>query len=157
MNGSRLRIAFFVSLGLNLFLVGLLVGGLLTGRDRTPERPRVRGAGHYLAAAQRFDDADRQAFEALLRREAQENAPRIAEMRRARREAQRAMGGETYDPEAVRAALGRAHQAELAVRADVDTAVLQFAERLDADERAALGEAMRRPKGRRGARGGDRR
>ncbi|HEX8568615.1 MAG TPA: periplasmic heavy metal sensor [Caulobacteraceae bacterium] len=152
MTGRRLQTAFFVSLALNLFLVGLIVGGLLISLRGDSARPRPRGAGHYWAAAQQFDAADREAFEALLRRESQENAPRVTEMRRSRREAQRAMNADAFDPAAVRAALARAHQAELAVRADVDAAVLQFAERLDQDERAALGEAMRRPKGRRGDR-----
>lgn len=152
MNGSRLRLAFFVSLGLNLFLVGLIVGGLLMSARADAERGRKRGAGHYTAAAERFDPADREAFRALLQREASENAPRLRAMRQARREAQRAMEAEAFDPAAVRAALARAHQHEMALRADVDAAVTEFAGRLDADERAALGEAMRRPKGRRGGR-----
>ena len=152
MNGRRLKLALLLSLGLNLFLVGLLVGGLLSGRD-DERRPR-RGAGHYWAAAERFDPADRDAFRAMLRREAEENAPRVRALRQARREAQAAVSAPTLDPAAVQAALARAHREELAVRAEVDAAVLQFATRLDAQERAALGEAMRRPKGRRG---GDRR
>ena len=152
MNGPRLRLAFFVSLGLNLFLVGLIVGGLLMSARADQERRSRRGAGHYTAASENFDAADRAAFRALLKQEAQENAPRLRAMRQARRDAQQAMSAEQLDPAAVTEALARAHREELALRGDVDAAVIAFAARLDRDERAALGDAMRRPKGRRGGR-----
>ena len=152
MNGRRTQLALLLSLGLNLFLIGLIVGGLLTGlRSDTERRPR-RGAGHYWAASEKFDPADREAFQALLRGQAEANAPRLRVVRQARREAEQAVAGETFDPAAAQAALARAHREELAIRADVDAAVLQFASRLDPEERAALGEAVRRPKGRRGER-----
>ena len=152
MNERRLQLAFVLSLGLNLFLVGLIVGGLLMSARADVDRGRRRGAGHYWAAAERFDPADREAFRELMRREARENAPRLRAMRQARRDAHDAVAGAPFDPAAARAALARAHQEELALRADVDAAVLEFAQRLDPKERAALAEAMRRPKGRRGSR-----
>ena len=146
MNGRRLKLAFFLSLGLNLFLIGLMVGGLLMSR-RAGESPagRGRGAAHYLAAAEAFDPADRQAFQEMMQREAREGRPRIEAIRAARREARRAMAEPNFDPAVVQAALERAHAEQFALRREVDAAVLQFAARLDPQERAALGEAMRRP------------
>ena len=151
MNGRKLQLALLLSLGLNLFLVGLLVGGLLMKPRGKAESGRPRGVGHYWTAAAAFDPADRAAFQDLLRRESEENAPRVKAMRQARREARDAVSGGTFDPGAAQAALARAHAEEFALRRDVDAAVLSFAARLDADERAALGEAMRRPKRRGGA------
>ena len=157
MNGRRLQLALLLSLGLNLFLVGLLVGGLLMKPRGKAESGRPRGAGHYWAAAAAVDPADRAAFQDLLRQESREAAPRLNAMRQARREARNAVSGGNFDPAAAQAALARAHAEEFAVRRDVDAAVLAFAARLYPDERAALGEAMRRPKRRGGSGGRDRR
>ena len=153
MNGRRLKIGLLLSLGLNLFLIGLMVGGaFMSARSDAERRSRPRPA-HYWAAAEKFDPADREAFREMMRREARENAPRLQALRQARRDARAAVTNEPYDPVAAGAALARAHREELALRAEVDAAVLEFARRLDTQERAALAEAMRRRKGRGGGEG----
>jgi len=149
---ARARILLIASLALNLFLVGLLIGVFLNGpRKLRDERGPPRSQRSFLAAAEQFDPADREAFRALLREQAQQARPRIEIARGARRQAAALMASDTYDPEAVRAALVQARSEEFAVRQSLDRAIVAFSARLDAQERAALGEALRR--GRREGRG----
>jgi uncharacterized membrane protein len=151
---GRARLLLWGSLALNLFLAGLIVGALLLGergrRDRGPKPPRS-----LLAAAEQFEPAEREAFEALLLRKAQESRPQARALRRARGEVRAAISAEPYDPAAAVAAMDRARAQEIALRRELDSAVLEFATRLDAEERAALAEAMRRRGGswRRGLKG----
>ena len=146
---ARSRILLIASLALNLFLVGLLIGVFMNGpRREHDERGPPRGQRSFWAAAEQLDPVDREAFHALLRQEAQEARPRMQVARSARREAASLMASEAYDPAAVRAALARARAEEFAVRDGLDQAIIAFSARLDAEERAAVGQAFRR--GRRG-------
>jgi uncharacterized membrane protein len=57
------------------------------------------------------------------------------------------------DPAAINADLARARTLELAARADVDRAILDFAAKLPAADRGRLGQALAQPPHRGGRRG----
>lgn len=159
MTPGRLRLLLALSLALNLFLGGLIAGALFTGA-RERDRPHPRRPS-YLAAADRLDPDDAERLRTLLRQKADDTRPRVEALRAARREASAAMAAPDYNPEAVRAALERARAEELALRREVDDAVIAFALTLDPEGREALAPIFRRRKGRHGGpdgpgRGGDR-
>ena len=145
MNG-RTRLLLIASLALNLFLAGLIGSALLL--DRKPEKePHRHGRRSFWAAAEQLDPAQRDAFRQVLRQKAEEARPRLQALRQARRDAAAAMAAEPYDPEAVRLALARARTEELALRGGVEEAVVSFAATLDQEDRAVLGQALRRRPG----------
>ena len=145
---GRARILLIASLALNLFLAGAL-GGLLWLDGRHGKGSHGRGGGRgFSAAAEQLSPDKREAFRALLHREAEEARPRVQVIRAARRQAAAAMAAEPYNPEAVRTALARASAEELALRADFERAVIEFAATLPPNERAAVGQALRKgPRG----------
>ena len=142
---GRLRLLLIASLALNLFLGGLIAGAMLL--DGRPGKDHHRGRRSFWAAAEQLDPAQREAFRAVLRSEAEQARPRLQALRQARRDAAAAMAAEPYDPQAVRGALARARAEELALRAGVEDAVVSFAATLDQPDRAALGQALRRKPG----------
>lgn len=149
MTSGRLRLLLGLSLALNLFLGGLIVGARVIDA-RKPERGS-RGGNPFWAAAERLDATDAERLRALLRQKAEDTRPRVRALRAARREAAAAMAASDYDPPAVRAALNRARAEELALRQEVDEAVIAFAVTLDPEDREAIAPVFRR--GRKG-RGG---
>lgn len=149
----RTRLLLFVSLGLNLFLVGLIVGGLTLGARDRATRGHAKSRS-LISVAERLEPANRESFHALLRREAEEARPRVRALRQARGEAATAVTADPYDPQAAAAALDRARAEELALRRELDREVLVYAVRLSPDERALLAEALRRRGGWRPMRSG---
>lgn len=149
MTPGRLRLLLAGSLALNLFLGGVIGGALVTGareRDRPPPPRRMS----YLAAADRLDEADGARLRALLTQKAEDTRPRLQALRAARRQAEAAMAAPEYNPDAVRAALERSRAEELALRREVDDAVIAFAVTLDPEDREAIAPMFRR-RGKRGA------
>jgi uncharacterized membrane protein len=135
-----LLVALAVSVGLNLFLLG--VGATVwTQRQRLASPP---APASVMKAAEQLDPADRAAFRKLLRREGRRISPDLKAARAARRDAARKLADATYDRAAVAADLATARAAEARARAQLETAVLQFAEGLDQTERAALARAVKR-------------
>jgi len=139
---GRVRLLLALSVALNLFLGGLIAGAWFTeGRER--DRPAPRRLS-YLAAAEQLDPEDGARLRALLEQKAADTRPRLRALRAARREAEAAMAAPRYDPEAVRRALARAQAEELALRREIDDAVIAFALTLEPEERAALAPVFRK-------------
>jgi uncharacterized membrane protein len=137
-----------LSLAGNLFLGGLILGaGVLKG-----ERGE-RGSRHaaFSRALEQLDSADAEALQTLIRSKGEQAEPRVQALRAARREVQALMARPDYDPAAVRAALTRVRIEEAALRDNLDRELIDFATRLDPEERAAIAPLLR--KGGRGWRG----
>lgn len=147
MTSGRMRLLFALSLALNLFLGGLIAGALIARGGKDDKDHRRSGPRGYMAAAERLDGADAERLRNLLRQKADDARPRVAVLRAARREAEAAMAAPDYNPDAVRAALERARTEELALRREVDNAVIAFALTLEPEDRQALAPMFRRRKG----------
>ena len=148
MNGKRLRVLLALSLAANLFLGGVILGtGVLKG-DRGG-----RGSRHasFPRALEQLDPADAEALRTLMRNRGEQAEPRVQALREARREVQALMARPDYDPAAVRTALTRVRIEETALRDNLDRDLIDFAARLDPEERAAVAPLLR--KGGRGWRG----
>jgi uncharacterized membrane protein len=128
------------SVGLNLFLLGI---GLAVAVQRRHVEAMTPPAS-VLQAAEQLDPQDQAAFRRMLRQEGRRIAPDLKAARGARRDAARRMSAPAYDRAAVAADLDRARAAETRARAELEGAVLTFAQDLDQDERIALARALRR-------------
>lgn len=143
MRGRALTIALAASLAGNLFLGGLIIGAQLRERGQEASAPPARGA-RLEALSERLDPPEAEALRELLRQRSEAAEPRLANLRVARRELDAVMAQPAYDPAAARAALARVRAEEVALRTEVDEALLQFARRLDSEERAALAPLLRK-------------
>ena len=143
---GRARLIFWGSLALNVFLAGLIAGSLVIGARAKAERERDRGqaARSLWTVSEQFEPGRRDEFRAVLEREAEEAKPRVQALRASRREAAEIMAREPFDPTAAAAGFENARMQELALRRDLDQAILAFAVQLTPEERGLLGEAMRR-------------
>lgn len=141
MRGRSLLVTLIASLALNLFLLGAGAAAFLLrpAADAAQSAP----AG-LLAAADRLQPDDREAFRLMLRREGKAIAPDLREARAARREAAAALSAETPDQVGALAALTRARAAELRARGRLESVVVQFAAPLPAPDRKALAATLRR-------------
>jgi uncharacterized membrane protein len=153
---SRLRTWALLSVLLNVFLVGGIVGGAwrwwaAEGRagglapvartseatTSTPVSPRgLRFAADGLAPAQR------QAFRAGLRDARREAAELARSSREGRAEVARLLAAPQFDRAAVDAALARTRAADLALRERVERHVVDFAGALPPADRATLVQGL---------------
>jgi uncharacterized membrane protein len=153
----RWKIAIAVSLALNLFLVGSMVGVLVVGLRAFGEHAEVRrGRGPDLSAAfQALPESRRQAFREVMRAQALSAGPDLREAAAARRQATQLMAAEPYDAAAVSDALARARAADGRARARIDATLATRLAEFSPQERALFARVMTRgPEGRRGRRGG---
>ncbi|OYX31828.1 MAG: hypothetical protein B7Y99_09620 [Caulobacterales bacterium 32-69-10] len=150
----RWKIAIAVSLVLNLFLIGSLVGVIIVGLKMADERAEVRrGRGHDIGAAlQALPDERRRAFREVMRARALSAAPDFRAAGEARREATQLMAAQTYDAAAVSAALARARAAEARARARIDATLATRLSEFSAEERKLFAQVMMRGPGGRGRR-----
>lgn len=149
MSGRRLVIALLVSLAVNLFLIGLGVGAWALGPRLMQLTPVVvQGAGRpalpLWAVARSLSPQYRPAFNAVLRKALLGTAGDIRKARAIKRAAFDAMAGDTFDPVKTTADLDRARALEFGARQRIEHDILVHAATLPPEERANLGEAMRR-------------
>lgn len=141
-------ILLFVSLAVNLFMVGALVGALVLGarvHAFMGRGPRF-GGPPMAAAARALPPEQAQAFHQMLRDEAAAVGPKMRQARQLRREALGRLAGEPLDPQPILRDLDSARTLEAQARGDVDHRIVDFAARLPADQRARLGQALAQPR-----------
>jgi len=150
MSRRLLLIVAFVSLALNLFLIGGVVGAGLMGLRGPPQhRPEARSGPGMAAAAQALTPDQRQAWRMMLREQAQASGPDLREARVVRRDAWRKIGEEPMDTQAILAELARSRAIEQQARTAMDRQMVAFAADLAPTDRERLGEALSRPPERR--------
>lgn len=144
MTDRRLTLLLVASLLGNLFAAGVIGGGLLmlSHRDARPaagmpHRP-VADAGAALP------DPDHARFAHLMRRLLRDNRDLTRTARESRETAADLFVQPQFDADAVNAALQRARDADLALRARVETGAVGFAATLPIDERALLAAGLAR-------------
>lgn len=143
MSRRTLAIILFVSLAVNVFLVGAAVGGLVVGQRFRPERPAMARNGPPLwAAASQLAPEQRRAYRQLLRGEAGEVRDGMRAAHEARTRAWRGLAAEPFDPDAAKRDLNAARSRETQIRAGVDGRIVDFAAKLPPADRAALAEGL---------------
>jgi len=142
MTSRGLKIALAISLALNVFAVGAVVGAGYM-RHRLVEPPRGERGPPLMRVGERLPEAKRAAFRARMRQEGMTARPLMREAREARREAIALFGQPQFDAAAASAALARARQAEFTARGRFETAMTEFATTLTPQERAELAKSIR--------------
>ena len=144
---KRLLIA---SVAGNLFLVGIGVGVGVMSLRMASQRPAPR-ADLYVAS-RALPPADKEAMRQAMRAHAKEAMPEMQAARAARREASNLIAATTYDGAAISAALAKARQYDMNVRAKIDAGFVSYVGGLDQQRRALLVQAMANDDHRGGAR-----
>ncbi len=147
MSPRSLTIALFISLAVNLFAIGAVVGGLVIGVRMTEGRQMaVRpGPPPILTAGESLPEARQGAYRQALRAGAGEARRTLILAGEARREAWGRLAEEPYDPAAVQRGLAQAQAIEAQARSGVERRIVTFAEDLTLEERQALAAALSRP------------
>jgi len=156
---NKWKIALVISLVTNIFIVGAVAGAFgARVRDQQQMRggrsPGVVGGNPMMRAGDRLPEAERMAFREAVRRQGGPAQPYLREAREGRLEAARVLAADPYDRAAALAAFARARTADMKARESLETAVVEFAAGLGADNRRALAQGLREPP--RGGRGGGR-
>ena len=144
MSRKTLLITLFVSLALNLFAAGALVGGLVIAARRPPPvaAPAARPGPALWAAGATLPPPERRAYHEILRSEAPQMGEKLREARKARREAWDRMKQEPFDAPGAEQDLDRAMQLEIQARRRVERRLVEFARRLPPEERARFAEGL---------------
>lgn len=139
---TRMKIILGVSLILNVFLIGLGIGVLVTGARITPPQAQRRPAANIWLAAEALPPEERAKFRQMLREKAAAVQPELKSVRIARREAVALISQPNYDPRAVDQELKRAREGEMHARGEIDGAFADYLTHLTPEQRSALAEAM---------------
>lgn len=147
MSPRKLTIALFVSLAVNLFAIGAVVGGLVIGVRMTEGRQMAMRTGPppIFTAANSLPEARQDAYRQALRAEAGEARRTLVQASQARREAWGQLAKDSYDPAAVQLGLAEAQAIEAQARSVLEARVVTFAKDLTLEERQALAAALSRP------------
>jgi uncharacterized membrane protein len=145
MNALWVKIALAVSLALNLFIIGTVVGAGFQ-RHRAVEMRGAPAPGNpMMRAGDSLPPPERQAYRMHLRQAALANQPLLAANRAARDKVADAFSAPNFDVTAAQAALAASRDAENTARTQLENALVDFAKTLPADQRKMLAEGLRQP------------
>jgi uncharacterized membrane protein len=142
---SRLRRYLMASIVLNVFLLGVLGSGLYRWHAQQTRLEALQQRGLRYAADQLSPERQK-AFAAALRetrRDPQSRALSLA-AREGRRQIAQLLAAPELDQAALRDALARTREADVALRSQIETTVAAFAATLTPTERLQMVDAMER-------------
>ena len=145
MNGRTCKWLLIGSLILNIFLIGSIAGGaykLFSSGAATVNGPLAERGLRF--AADNLGPERKQAFREALRETRKEARPLVAVARTARSEVRALVAAPVFDREAVKAALDRTREADIALRIRIERGLIDFTETLSPEERVKLAQGMAR-------------
>lgn len=148
MKDRRLQILLICSLAFNVFAIGGVIGAAIVWQ-RAEVRQPLQGTGRAARlreAAMNLSPEYRRELRSTLRETVRELRPQTVAARAARLEAQRLLTESTLDPDALRAAMQRARDADTAIRVAIESGLIDFAAALPQEERLQLAQALERPR-----------
>ena len=147
MSRRTLAIILFVSLAVNVFMIGAVVGGLVMGERFRHERPTAgRGGPPLWNAANQLPPEQRRAYRALLRGEGGVAREGMREAHMARAAAWRGLAAQPFDPAVAKRDLGVARMREMQIRAGIEDRIIDYAAGLPPAERATLAAGLAEPR-----------
>jgi uncharacterized membrane protein len=138
---TRLKTVLIVSLVLNIFLLGAIAGGTYRWVAKQKAEVVAQQRGLRFAAAE-LPQARRDQLREALRQTRRDSLPLIINARSGRLDVVQALAAPQFDRAALDAALARTREADMAVRARVETTVADFANTLTPEERLKLVDAL---------------
>jgi uncharacterized membrane protein len=138
---TRLKTVLIVSLVLNIFLLGAIAGGTYRWVAKQKAEVVAQQRGLRFAAAE-LPQARRDQLREALRQTRRDSLPLIINARSGRLDVVQALAAPQFDRAALDAALARTREADMAVRARVETTVADFANALTPEERLKLVDAL---------------
>ena len=146
MSRRTLLIVLFVSLAVNLFLVGGVVGGLVVGQRLRPDRPPMTRMNQPVwAAAQALSPEQAQAYRTMLRSQGPEARTVMRQSREERAQAWRTLSAEPFDPALTKQRLAQVRTREAEARGQIDGRIVDFAAGLTTAERQKFAKALAEP------------
>jgi uncharacterized membrane protein len=146
MSSRGLAIGLFVSVALNLFAIGAVVGGFVIAERlhgaTLVRRPGMGQQQPLWAAADALPAAPRDAYRALLRDQALAVGMQVREARQARRRAWAGLMTEPFDASGTAKNLADARALEMQARGGVEQKIVEFAATLPANEREKLAQGL---------------
>jgi uncharacterized membrane protein len=141
----NLVILLFVSLALNLFILGAAAGAYVFGDRMHHRRPEFHGGNPMMMAGSVLPDNEAQAYRDAVSAQVMAERQKVREARQIRHDALARLGADPVDPAAISGDLDRARALETDARGEIDHAIVQFAAKLPAADRAKLGAALSQP------------
>ena len=146
MSRKTLLIVLFVSLAVNLFLVGALAGGLVVGqRLRAQRPPMMRVVQPVWRAGDVLPPEQARAYHEALRGHGPEIRQAMRQARSERADAWRGLAADPFEPAGVKQRLAQIRSEEAAVRGRLEDAIVDFAGGLPPAERRALADSLSQP------------
>lgn len=142
MTARTLKSWLFVSVLLNVFLIGGVGGGLYHWRTSAAPVEAVVNQHGLRQAMVKLPPERRRELRQLLRHNRADSQPLVMAGREARLGVIKQLEAPTLDRDVLVAELAKAREADAALRALVDTTLAQFASGLPQEERQKLVEAL---------------
>ncbi|MGY2293058.1 periplasmic heavy metal sensor [Pseudomonas sp. SDO528_S397] len=139
---KSLKPLLIVSVLLNVFLIGGVGGGLYHWFASAPPAEAVVNQHGLRQAMVKLPPQRRKELRQLLRQNSADSQPLVLAGREARLDVIKQLQAPTLDHAALVTDLGKAREADAALRALVDNTLAQFANTLPRDERQKLVEAL---------------
>ena len=137
-------VLLIVSLALNLFLVGLLVGGRLADwRQPGPVFGVGVGPGTVSRLLRELPDSARNDARAMFLERRPEIRRQMRALQEARSDAYRALTAEPFDQQGFADAMAAVRQRTASVQAEVQAVLIDLSGELDAETRARLADTAR--------------
>lgn len=150
MNRPVLWGALFVSLALNVFVVGAFVGSRFAGdrgREAGPAMgPEARPRNPVISAVRTLSPQAQAAWRAQTPAFLETYGPTLRETRQVAQSAMRGLGADPFDPKVARAELERARAIEHQTRLAMDRRLVAFAATLSPADRAKFAQALATPR-----------
>lgn len=137
--------ALFVSLALNVFVVGAFVGLHMAGGRPQAVASEQRPRNPMAVAVRELSPEQQAAWRAQMPAYGRTFGPRLREARQLARQTMRGFGDEPFDAAAKLAALKQARSVEAEGRMEMDRRIVAFAATLPAADRARFGQALAQP------------
>ena len=147
MKPRGLIIGLIVSVALNLFLAGLIVGGVVVARRAAELRPPPMAAQTRTPlwrAGDELPQPKRRAFRQMFRQAGLDTREDIRRSRAIRREAIDSLESAGFDANAAIARMNEARRIDSDARSQVEARILAFAATLTPEERELLAQGLRR-------------
>ena len=130
----------FASLLLNLFLICCIAGGAY--KLFINHQAVKSGQNALRFAAENLNQEQQHDFKKTLRQARREVKPLLENANLARIEVRKRIAEPTFDRQAVEEALARTREADRAIRIKLEGALLNFAEKLSAEDRQKLADGL---------------